>query len=987
MALPFGRSPYSMRINKRAALLFSMRIQLLLPRLSRQLQIAMNWPVRLFLLLLLLAGPVVRASSEPRATLPDLGTVLNLDGTMQSGSKGSFNASGYALHTAEDGRPVFRSQTASQLQRTASNSPLGWSDEFGINGTNGVVQALVVYGNVLYVGGFFTSAGRTPATNVAKWDGTSWSALGAGIGGTGLNSNYGTVYALAVDASGNLYAGGRFTRAGGVAASNVAKWDGSAWSVLGPGTFDEVNALVMDRAGTLYAGGKFYSNGPANHVAKWNGTAWSGMGAGLDNDVRALAVGPNGEVYAGGTFAASGSVAASAVARWNGTAWSAMGAGTNNNVNALAVDGSGNVYAGGNFSTAGGLPANRVAKWNGTAWSALGAGVSNATGNSGVTALAVDSNGILYVGGSFTTAGGGTALNMAKWDGSSWGSLQGINSVLLALAVDGSGHLYAGGQFQQAGTTAVHNVAKWTISSANWSRVGTIAPAGGIHSNVVAMAVDGSGNLYAGGSFAAAGDTVASRIAKWDGTTWRPVGGGTSNAGAGTHSVDALAVDTNGNVYAAGIFTAAGGVSASRIAKWDGTSWSALGSGLSGSVVNGHNLALDASGNLYVEGLFATAGGVSVQNIAKWDGSTWSGLNSATNGGITSIVTQGNDLYVAGLFTTIGGVSANRVAKWDGTRWSALSSGLNGLVYSLAVDARGNLYAGGIFTALGNGTPADGVAMWNGTSWSAMGSFAVPGGTVNTLAADRSGNVYAARYFRPNPGDWQTTALMKWDGIRWSTADTGIIGNQGIAEMAASASGMYVSGVFFRSGDGTVMDNIGHYTSPQAPQLRTISPTSGPTGSTVTITGTNLARATVVFTGVGNTAVTSGFTVNATGTALSGIVVPGGASTGPVTVTTAGGNSNTLPFTVQLTTATASPVSMSLALHPNPARSRVVVQVPAPFGSQATLTLSDALGRIIRTQLVKDTTPELDLRDLAPGLYLVRLQAGRQQLSQRLVVE
>ena len=104
-------------------------------------------------------------------------------------------------------------------------------------------------------------------------------------------------------------------------------------------------------------------------------------------------------------------------------------------------------------------------------------------------------------------------------------------------------------------------------------------------------------------------------------------------------------------------------------------------------------------------------------------------------------------------------------------------------------------------------------------------------------------------------------------------------------------------------------------------------------------------------------------------------------------MTTAGGNSNTLPFTVQLMTTTASPVSMSLALYPSPARSRVVVQVPAPFGSQATLTLSDALGRIIRTQLVKDTTPELDLRDLAPGLYLVRLQAGRQQLSQRLVVE
>ena len=47
--------------------------------------------------------------------------------------------------------------------------------------------------------------------------------------------------------------------------------------------------------------------------------------------------------------------------------------------------------------------------------------------------------------------------------------------------------------------------------------------------------------------------------------------------------VHALAV-SGSNLYAGGEFTTAGGVSANRIAKWDGNSWTALGSGMNASV-------------------------------------------------------------------------------------------------------------------------------------------------------------------------------------------------------------------------------------------------------------------------------------------------------------------------------------------------------------------------------------------------------------------
>src|ERR1043165_7473171 len=80
---------------------------------------------------------------------------------------------------------------------------------------------------VLVVGGSFTLAGQTLASNIASWDGSSWHALGSGTDQP--------VLALAVLPSGELVAGGQFTTAGGVPARNIARWNGAAWSPFGSG--------------------------------------------------------------------------------------------------------------------------------------------------------------------------------------------------------------------------------------------------------------------------------------------------------------------------------------------------------------------------------------------------------------------------------------------------------------------------------------------------------------------------------------------------------------------------------------------------------------------------------------------------------------------------------------------------------------------------------------------------------------------------------
>jgi hypothetical protein len=178
---------------------------------------------------------------------------------------------------------------------------------------------------------------------------------------------------------------------------------------------------------------------------------------------------------------------------------------------------------------------------------------------------------------------------------------------------------------------------------------------------------DGTGPaLYAGGNFALLGGVLANDIAKWDGTQWAPLGSGMNS------EVLALTVFDDGTgpaLYAGGFLTMAGGVPANRIAKWNGKQWAPLGSGMSnGSGVFGLTVFDDGTGPaLYAGGNFALAGGVPADNIAKWDGTQWAPLGSGMNDVHALTVFDdgtGAALYAGGLFTTAGGRPANNIAAW-----------------------------------------------------------------------------------------------------------------------------------------------------------------------------------------------------------------------------------------------------------------------------------------------------------------------------------
>lgn len=343
-----------------------------------------------------------------------------------------------------------------------------WDAAFGVPGVEGTISAMAVSGSDLYVGGKFLRIGGVAATNVAKWDGTNWSALGPGLGGDGNEFYYGRVAAV-LAVNGELYAGGYFTNSGAEYLSGVVKWNGSnSWKPVSTNFWaSKINALAWDGR-YLYAGGSYlyFGNTNPNHIARWDGTNWSPLGDGVNawvsgiggwrdyGVVESLAA-SGGVLYVGGGFDTAGSLRVTNVARWNGSSWAPMGNGLPAGAYALAAGPQG-LYSGGGSG---------VQRWDGSSWRAFGGNVQGRYQALGtVNALSFNGDN-LFVGGDFPSAGGVPAIGLARWNGAQWSALgSGVssNGYITALASTGN-DLYVAGVFDSVGGKPSTNIARWRI--------------------------------------------------------------------------------------------------------------------------------------------------------------------------------------------------------------------------------------------------------------------------------------------------------------------------------------------------------------------------------------------------------------------------------------------------------------------------------------------------------------------------------------------
>jgi len=541
--------------------------------------------------------------------------------------------------------------------------------------------------------------------------------------------------------------------------------------------------------------------------------------------------------------------------------------------------------------------------------------------------------------------------------------------------------------------------------------------ASGAASYVEAMAADASGSMYLVGEFqgtATFGTQALTSlgatdvfIAKWRNGSfvWAQRAGGSGNDLATSVAVSGTAV------YVAGIFdSSTAGFGATVLAN----------AGPAGTTDMFVAKLVDAG---------ATASLTWVQRVG--------GIG---NDNARALATAGTSVYVAGDYDSaslaVGTVTLPNAGSFQDVvvaklvdagptasfAWAVRAGGVAGdLPWALAVRGADVFVGGAYFSPTADfgavTLPKDGgvnpnsfVAKLRDAGSSASWQWAVGAGSaaaedIRALAVSGS-NVYVAGMFYGPTYTLGTTTLANAGGTN-NTAD-GYVAK--LTDLGASASYTWASQLGGPAYDspqalavqGSAVYATGTFFSAAATFGATTLANANASATTgdvfvaqLTDAGTTGGMVWAQRAGGPGTDVAPGLALSGTQVYVGGTVIPAASFGSYPLVTPVGGQ---VAYLASLTDATAlaapaaQPLANALVLAPNPAHSTTFVQLPAGLGaSPATLTLLDALGRVVRTRTVAlpagTTTTDLDVAGLAPGVYALRVASGERLGTARLVVE
>ena len=609
------------------------------------------------------------------------------------------------LGTAFVGKTIYNRKHAAVLATSVATAAAGLAAApvaSALCGPDGEVNATVVSGGIIYLGGSFTTIScptgsglmLDPATG-GKPSGGDWPIIAGSVD-----------VAIPDPASpGGYYIGGEFSRVGTFATQGIARIlpDGNVDTSFSPKADGKVSALAVSD-GTLYVGGHFQSiNGEKRHYLAGIETATGKMTAfdpRPDYHVDALAIAGT-TLYVGGFFDEIGgeprkSLAALDVSTSRATGWKP---GPDDKVDGLLVSGN-TLYAVGRFHRASGNARNGAASWN------------RSTGNltsfdphsdERVLALAVSGNGnTVYVGGEFKTIGGKkrgrlAALDAATGNATTWEAPPvgyGVKTVAVSAST-----VYVGGRFTTVGGMERLRVAAFDATT------GATTDFDPKPSNTVSTLAISGANLYVGGDFTGMGGETRRNLAALDATTGKVTAWNANLSESG--AVYAL-VASGDVVYAAGSFRTAGSMKIGGLVALDtktgvAKDWNPTIGG--GSV---RSLAL-SGGVLYAGGWFKTVGTLPRSGLAAINTTTGEALPwdpkvafARSYDGIDSLALSKNALYVAGELTAVGDMPRKHVAAIDLTtaEATAFDPQADDRVLALAVVA-GTVYVAGRFESIG----------------------------------------------------------------------------------------------------------------------------------------------------------------------------------------------------------------------------------------------------------------------------------------------
>jgi hypothetical protein len=450
-------------------------------------------------------------------------------------------------------------------------------------------------------------------------------------------------------------------------------------------------------------------------------------------------------------------------------------------------------YVGGEFTSVNGISRNRLARVNadGTLHS------FNPNITDAVYALAIASDGSLYVGGSFNSVEGGLTGRgkVAKYNSS--GVLQSfnpqLNNQVEDIAIDGNGNVYLGGWFStvNSGADSRTSVAKYDVNDVLLSfNIGA-------NNVVLALATDSQNNLYIGGWFTNVSGGGRNYLAKYDSNgNLDPF-----HANLSMVAMD-LCVDASDNLYVGGGFSTVNGGADIRNKACKFNAAGVLQSFDPNINANVHAISVTSDGSVFIGGDFTTVSGGTVarEKIVKYnEEGDLTSFNPIMNNNVRAIaVNDNNEVYVGGLFTSINAVTRNRAARFntDGSI-DSWNPNFNGTVNVIVRDAVDDIHVGGNFTTVNGGADARGCyAKFTavGTLQSFNPNF---NNGVNKIIIDENENIYVGGWFTAVDGGLTTrNYLAKYDNTLILTAFNPHF-NSGVRDMALNSNNdLYVIGLF-----------------------------------------------------------------------------------------------------------------------------------------------------------------------------------------------
>jgi uncharacterized delta-60 repeat protein len=515
---------------------------------------------------------------------------LNTDGSIDTGFTVGTGASNnvYSIAIQTDGKIVISGMFTTYYNATSqpymARINTNGTKDASVYGTAGFTYTIalqsdgkIVYGGAGGVGRIATNGGSDPFF----------------YGGSIYGSN---VFSLAIQSDGKIIPGGGFTFCNGSPRNSIARLNTTgyldkpfnrAYAVIGfPGGIGDpsVQSLALQSDGKILIGGDFltYGDTSMNYIARANSDgsvdlAFNiGTGPTTNAVIDASVVQPDGKIIIAGNFTDYNGTVKNRIVRLNtnGTidATFNIGTGANNNIISLALQSDGKVIIGGSFTTYNGTARARLARL--TATGGLDATFIVGTGaNDDVKTIAIQSDGNIIIGGKFTTYNGTASNRIARI--STTGTLDatfnvgtGATGDIYSVALQSDGKVLIGGAFTKYNGTTIFRIARINTDG---SLDATFIVGNGANDIVKAIAIQSDGKIIIGGWFTTYGVTARNKLARI-GTT------GSVDAGFVTGvltfptsivapEISCMTLQTDGKLLIGGNFNSYGGAGRHRIAR------------------------------------------------------------------------------------------------------------------------------------------------------------------------------------------------------------------------------------------------------------------------------------------------------------------------------------------------------------------------------------------------------------------------------------